>query len=75
MAAELKRIHITTGNQNGMLRNQKVIIGLDSFSNQRLIHLDNTSLCIDYTVLLKVAKLQLLSVATCCIIYCVTVEA
>ena len=50
MAAELKRIHITAGNQNGMLRNQKIIIGLDSFSNQRLIHLDNTSLCIDYTV-------------------------
>ena len=36
-----------------ILRNQKLIKGLDSFSNQCLIylpHLDNTSLCIDYTV-------------------------
>ena len=37
----------------GILRNQKFIIGLDSFSNQRLyiwLCLDNTSLCIDYHV-------------------------
>ena len=37
----------------GPLRNQKIIIGLDSFSNQRLIYLapfDHTSLCIDYPV-------------------------
>ena len=36
-----------------ILRNQKLIIGQDSFSNQSLIfwsHLDNTSLCIDYPV-------------------------
>ena len=35
----------------GILRNQKFNIGLDSFSNQSLIHLahsDNISLCIDY---------------------------
>ena len=35
----------------GILRNQKLIIGLDSFSNQPSIYLansDNTSLCIDY---------------------------
>ena len=32
----------------GILRNQKIIIGLDSFSNQRLIHL--APLCIDYPV-------------------------
>ena len=34
----------------GILRNQK-FIGLDSFSNQRLMYLaplDNTSLCVDY---------------------------
>ena len=33
--------------------NQKLITGLDSFSNQRLyiwLCLDNTSLCIDYAV-------------------------
>ena len=37
----------------GILRNQKFITGLDSFSNQRLIYLaclDNTSLCLDYPV-------------------------
>ena len=37
-----------------ILRNQKFIIGQDSFSNQCLIyiwsHLDNTSLCIEYPV-------------------------
>ena len=35
----------------GILRNQKIIISLESFSNQRLNiwpHLDFTSLCIDY---------------------------
>ena len=36
----------------GILRNQKIIIGLDSFSNQHLIyiwpHFDLNSLCIDY---------------------------
>ena len=38
----------------GILRNQKIIIGLDSFSNQRLIYLFpfwfNNSLCIEYLV-------------------------
>ena len=38
----------------GILRNQKFIIGLDLYSNQRLIYiwhyLDSTSLCIDYSV-------------------------
>ena len=37
----------------GNLRNQKIIIGLDSFSNQHLrfwFHLDYTSFCIDYPV-------------------------
>ena len=37
----------------GILREQKFIIGLDSFSNQRLyiwLCLDNTSLCIDNPV-------------------------
>ena len=37
----------------GILRNQKIIIGLDSFSNQRLTYLapfDYTSLYIDYPV-------------------------
>ena len=37
----------------GILRNQKIIIDLDSFSNHRLkylAHLDYTSLCIDYPV-------------------------
>ena len=37
----------------GILRNQKFIIGFDSFPNQRLyiwLCLDNTSLCIDYPV-------------------------
>ena len=37
----------------GILRNQKFIIGLDSFSNHRFIYLallDNTRLCIDYPV-------------------------
>ena len=36
-----------------ILRNKKLIIDLDSFSNQRLyiwLCLDNTSLCIDYPV-------------------------
>ena len=34
-----------------ILRNQKITIGLDSFSNQRLMtHLDYTSHCIDYPV-------------------------
>ena len=40
--------------REGILRNQKIIIGLHSFSNKRLIyiwsHLDCTSLCIDYPV-------------------------
>ena len=34
-------------------RNQKFLIGLDSFSNQRFIYLaclDNTSFCLDYFV-------------------------
>ena len=38
----------------GILRNQKIIIGLDSFSNQRLIYLAPfglyNSLCLDYLV-------------------------
>ena len=34
----------------GILRDQKIIIGLDSFCNQRLIYLDSTSLCINYSV-------------------------
>ena len=39
----------------GILRNQKFIIGLDSFSNRRFIYLaglclDNTSLSIDYPI-------------------------
>ena len=37
----------------GILRNQQIIIGLDSFSKQRIMYLDPfdyTSLCIDYTV-------------------------
>ena len=36
----------------GILRNQNFFIGLDSFSNHRLIwtHLDYTSYCIDYPV-------------------------
>ena len=37
----------------GILRNQKFVIGLDSFSNQRIIYLaclDYTSLCLDYPV-------------------------
>ena len=37
----------------GILSNQKIIVGLDSFYHQRLIfwpHLDNTSLCTDFTV-------------------------
>ena len=37
----------------GILRNQKIIIGFDSFSYQCLyiwLCLDNTSLCIDYPV-------------------------
>ena len=40
----------------GILRNQKIIIGLDTFSNQHLIyiyiwpHLDNISRCIDYII-------------------------
>ena len=36
-----------------VLRNKKIIIGLNSFSNQRLIYLapsNYTSLCIDYPV-------------------------
>ena len=37
-----------------ILRNQKLIIGLDSFSNQHFIcvwpNLNKTSLCIDYSV-------------------------
>ena len=31
------------------MRNQKFIVGLDSFSNYEL-RLDNTNLCIDYSV-------------------------
>ena len=37
----------------GILRNQKLFIDLDSFSNQHLIYLahsDNSSLCIDYHI-------------------------
>ena len=37
----------------GIPSNQKIIIGLDSYSNQRLYilpHLDYTSRCIDYLV-------------------------
>ena len=52
----------------GILRNQKITIGLDSFSNQRLLYciwfyLDYTNLCIKS------------SLAPCCQIYRVTVEA
>ena len=52
----------------GILRNQKIIIGLDSFSNQRLIYLaifDCNSLSIDYPV--ESSKiLQEFSLAPCC---------
>ena len=39
--------------REGILRNQKIIIGLDSFANYRLIYMvlfGFTSLCIDYAV-------------------------
>ena len=51
-----------------ILRSQKIINGLDSFSNQSLIYLatlDYKSLFIDYPFL-KVAKLQLCSLAPFC---------
>ena len=46
----------------GILRNQKIIIGLDSFSNLRLIYLDYTSLCIDYPV--KRCKILLFAIGS-----------
>ena len=44
----------------GILRNQKIITGLDSFSNQRLICLVPILIILVFvsTTLLKVAKLQ-----------------
>ena len=55
----------------GILKNQENVMGLDSFSNQRLIYLTPFGSFV-LTALLKVAKLQLLSLATCCPIYRVT---
>ena len=61
----------------GSLRNQKFIIGLDSFSKQRFILFDYVWLILVFvlTILLKVAKLQYFSVAPFCQILRVTVEA
>ena len=60
----------------GILRNQKIIIGLDSFSNQRLkylAHSDYTSLCIDHPV--EKCKITVIIFAPCCQIYRATEHA
>ena len=52
----------------GIRRNQKYIIGLDSFSNQRFIYLAclyNTSLCLDYPV--ENCKTTVFSLAPFCL--------
>ena len=52
----------------GILRNQKIIICLDSFSNQRLIYLFPFLIMVVFvsTILLKFAKLYQFSLAPCC---------
>ena len=61
----------------GVLRNQKIIVGLDSFSNLRLIYLAPFCMILVFvsTTLLKDAKLLLFTLAPCCQIYRVTKEA
>ena len=59
------------------MRNPKIIIGLDSFSNQRLIYLAPFCIILVFvlTTLLKDAELLLFPLAPCCQIYRVTEEA
>ena len=61
----------------GILRNQKFLIGLESFSNQHFKYFDSVWIILVFvsTILLKLTKLQYFTLAQFCQIQRVTEEA